>query len=275
MKKATKNFKNESSDIKTTKNYLLPSIAGLILILIILTLIIFFPNPSHEQYLVFRIVLAIACGGFAAIIPGFFKINYKHFIQASGALGVFALVYLINPAGSEAKSFDFTVFLETNRGETALKNKGMLILKLGNDKREEKIDAEGSVNFKNIPIANKNQTLSLQIEADGWQFENSNISTSILLKENNATVTIKRDNSLCCVFGSVRNESSEFLSDVKVSIGDVSTETNESGRFSLEIPPEKQKAEQKLTVYKEGYEIWEANVYPDTKQEVGIILRIR
>jgi hypothetical protein len=74
---------------------------GAIIVVAILALAILFPEPTSFQYEVFRIVLAIACGGLAAVIPGFLTVRIDALgiaIRAGGALAVFILVYFFNPA---------------------------------------------------------------------------------------------------------------------------------------------------------------------------------
>jgi Tfp pilus assembly protein PilF len=64
-------------------------------------LAIAFPQPTSFHYEVFRIVLAIACGGVAAVIPGFLAVTMDAkglVIRAGGALAVFLLVYFFSPA---------------------------------------------------------------------------------------------------------------------------------------------------------------------------------
>jgi hypothetical protein len=71
---------------------------GVMFVMAILVLAIAFPKPSSFQYEVFRIVLAIACGGVAAVIPGFLAVNMDAkglMIRAGGALAVFLLVYFL------------------------------------------------------------------------------------------------------------------------------------------------------------------------------------
>src|SRR5207302_5923870 len=66
-----------------------------------LVLAIAFPQPTAFQYEMFRIVLAVACGGVAAVIPGFLAVSMDKMgiaIRAGGALAVFLLVYFFNPA---------------------------------------------------------------------------------------------------------------------------------------------------------------------------------
>ncbi len=263
---------------KKSPNLMFPAIVGIVFIMIILFLILFFPCPTTSQFFVFRMVLSIAAAGFASVIPGFFKFDYAKVVSAGGAIAVFAFVYIFNPGKILTEDrcnqpFDFTVFLEDSTGNSVIKNSGILLLKIENDKRTEAIDEKGSGTFKQIPFFLNDSSLILQLEIEGWQFVNGKKSTEILLQGKSSICVIERDNSLCCVGGSVRDENSNFLQGVKVSIGDVSVITNESGRFSLEIPADKQRDEQILTAYKVEFYIWEDKVYPGTKSEVKIILK--
>lgn len=259
-------------------NLLLPTIVGIIFMIIILLLILFFPCPTSSQFFVFRIVLSIAVAGFASIIPGFFRLKYKGIITAGGALAVFAFIYTFNPGTIIAEDrcnepFDYTVFLEDSIGHSIIRVSGILILQIENDKRIETIDEKGSATFKQIPFRLKDKVLPLQLEVNGWQFVNHKTTIGIKLKEKSSTLMVERDNSLCCVKGSVRDEESNFLQGVKVGIGDIFTTTNENGRFSIEIPVYLQKPEQIITASKGNYYIWQDKVYPATKEDVMIILK--
>src|SRR5438552_18489723 len=68
----------------------------------LLCLALFIPDPTPFQYQTFRIVMALAAAGVAAMIPGFLKVEIhptvKVIIRAGGALGVFVVVYFFNPA---------------------------------------------------------------------------------------------------------------------------------------------------------------------------------
>ena len=74
------------------------------------------PCPTTPQINFFRILIAIAAGSFAATIPGAFKVDNK-LISATSSLGVFAFIYLINPAGwtnsdCGLKSFKAMVYID-------------------------------------------------------------------------------------------------------------------------------------------------------------------
>jgi hypothetical protein len=71
---------------------------GVIFVIVLLVLAIVFPNPTQFQYAVFRIVLALAAGGVASMIPGFLSAQVGTWVRAGGALAVFVVVYFYSPA---------------------------------------------------------------------------------------------------------------------------------------------------------------------------------
>ena len=72
-------------------------VVGVVFILLLLVLAIFFPNPTDFQYFIFRTVIALAAAGVAALIPGLLQIKIPA-VQAGGALAVLVLVYEFSPA---------------------------------------------------------------------------------------------------------------------------------------------------------------------------------
>jgi hypothetical protein len=64
----------------------------------LLVLAIIFPEPSPFQYVVFRIILALASAGIASCIPGFLEVEIADWLKAGGALGVFVVVFFFSPA---------------------------------------------------------------------------------------------------------------------------------------------------------------------------------
>lgn len=71
---------------------------GVAFVIALLVLAVAIPSPTAFQYTVFRVVLALAAAGVAAMIPGFLQITLSEWIRAGGALGVFVVVYFYNPA---------------------------------------------------------------------------------------------------------------------------------------------------------------------------------
>jgi hypothetical protein len=81
-------------DIKT----LIAFVFGAIFIISILVFTAVVKDPSPTEIWTYRIILALAAAGVAAILPGFIDIKYKGFVQAGGAIGVFVLILLAFPA---------------------------------------------------------------------------------------------------------------------------------------------------------------------------------
>jgi hypothetical protein len=75
---------------------------GILFLVAILILANAFSEPTPFQYNVFRIILASAAAGFAAMIPGLLSLELHQttgfVLRAAGALAVFSLVYFLNPA---------------------------------------------------------------------------------------------------------------------------------------------------------------------------------
>jgi hypothetical protein len=73
-------------------------VVGVIGVALVLALAVFIPRPSEFQLLIFRVVLAAAIAGFATVLTGALKLTmHRPGIQATGAIGVFLLVFAINP----------------------------------------------------------------------------------------------------------------------------------------------------------------------------------
>lgn len=70
------------------------------LLALVSILAVVLPNQSAVQQFYFRIIAGLSAAGIAAVIPGFFEIQMRwlrNSIRAGGALGVFTLIYMLNP----------------------------------------------------------------------------------------------------------------------------------------------------------------------------------
>jgi len=76
-------------------------IFGVVFVVVLLVIAVFIPSPSAFQYTVFRIVLALAAAGVAAMIPGFLQVQVSTWLRAGGALAIFVIVYFYAPAALE------------------------------------------------------------------------------------------------------------------------------------------------------------------------------
>jgi len=76
---------------------------GAVLVVTMLVLAIMIPEPKPFQYLIFRIIIAVAIAGVASTIPGFIRLDINKWLHAGGAMAVFAIVYFYNPASLVSK----------------------------------------------------------------------------------------------------------------------------------------------------------------------------
>jgi hypothetical protein len=70
------------------------------ILLVAASLLFLTPNPTAVQQFYIRILIALAAAGVAMLIPGFFEIELgwlRNTIRAGGALGIFLLIYAVNP----------------------------------------------------------------------------------------------------------------------------------------------------------------------------------
>ncbi|MFL6448882.1 MAG: hypothetical protein ACJ746_14525 [Bryobacteraceae bacterium] len=81
---------------KMTEKYL-AYIFGTVFLAGLLALVTINPKLTPTQWFVYRIVLAIAAAGVAAVIPGFLTVRVPKYIRAGGALAIFIIVFWFNP----------------------------------------------------------------------------------------------------------------------------------------------------------------------------------
>lgn len=254
-----------------------PAFAGLGLLLLVGGAAFFVKCPSPSQAGILRALLSAGLAGFAATLPGYFRLPKQHLVAAGGALGVFAFSYLLNPAtlvkddNCRVEPFTLTLFLENAQGETVLREQGLLILAVPGDKRQERIDGDGKVVFTTLPAKLAEESTRVELQAPGWQFPNGSRSQRIALSKSNQSLVIERDGSLRLLRGSVR-DANGFVPGVRVSVGDDFALTDSVGRFRLELSEENRREELSLTVSKDGYQIQRIMAYPASSQETEIVL---
>jgi hypothetical protein len=71
---------------------------GVAFVVVMLMIAVLFPRPTVFQVFVFRVVLALAAAGVAAMIPGFLNVELGTAVCAGGAIAVFVIIYFLNPA---------------------------------------------------------------------------------------------------------------------------------------------------------------------------------
>jgi hypothetical protein len=85
-------------DLQSRSERIAIFVFGTIFVVALIGLAVIVPEPKPFQYTVFRIVLALAAAGVAALVPGFIQVQHRDAIRAGGALAVFVIVYFFSPA---------------------------------------------------------------------------------------------------------------------------------------------------------------------------------
>ena len=83
------------------KPRLLAFVVGALFIVAVLYIVFASETMTNQQFFVIRLVAALAAAGFAALLPGFLNIEMKLptnvAVRGGGAIGVFLLVWFVNP----------------------------------------------------------------------------------------------------------------------------------------------------------------------------------
>lgn len=255
---------------------------GIGLCAVIILLVIFIPCPTQNQYLVFRIVIALAAAGLATIIPGFISLNMSKGITAGGALAVFVLIYFFDPASTVAENkcanetFTFTVFVHGQKGEEdkILRNQGEVCVYLNSMPDKVKIDEDGRATFTEISPTFLNTKVRISVQHP-QPYQSTNPDSLYELKKNGVVFLQVGLFGMDKIFGEVLDyKTGRFLDSVRVSILDVETFTNSNGWFELHIPADKQSKFQRVSFDKKGYEREVYDSVPvHTKQPFSIAMK--
>jgi hypothetical protein len=135
------------------------------------------------------------------------------------------------------------------------------------DKTESQ-SVENEATFKGIPPNFRDANVQIKCEADGFVTVQNNFN----LSENTVTIPLSRDNSLGVIFGHVKDEKGYSLTDVQVTVKDITVMSNTSGFYSLLIPFEKQLKTQRLKAFKQGFRDWDFETPVISGTPVNIIL---
>ena len=92
---------------------------GIMFIGVLLSITFLIPSPTDTQWFVFRVVLALAAAGIAAIIPGLIVVNVSKVVRAGGAIALFVLVYWFNPPKLVVSNKPVTSIHQTTGGENS------------------------------------------------------------------------------------------------------------------------------------------------------------
>lgn len=139
----------------------------------------------------------------------------------------------------------------------------------GKEPVEMSVNSENmTVLIENISFGDKYKMMRLVLESSGYQ----TVDTMLKIRKS-LTLPLRRDNSLGVIFGNVIDEQGRPVAGAAVIVQDIKTLTDETGSFRIDIPMKKQMESQRMTICKEGFELWSGTYRPSSTCGWNIVLR--
>lgn len=134
--------------------------------------------------------------------------------------------------------------------------------------KTDQLEIETEAIFKQIPSKFKGSQLVLHFSAKGYQTIDTLVNAGEFV-----ALPIWRDSSLAYIFGSVKDEENRPLENVQISVKNLKITTDQFGKYHIIIPFHLQALEQRLSAYKEGYQLWDETFPIVAGVDVPIILK--
>ena len=195
-------------------------------------------------------------------------------ILLSGAVALPFILFFTNPIDKFRKDscsllLGMTVFVHGKRGkqDMILRQKGYVIMDVGNERKKAPIEENGAAHFENLRPGD-----SVRINIDFSEPYLSIHPDSIYIIQPGTSIYLEVALSgIDNVRGKVIYRDSP-LAGVTVEIDTLSTQTGKDGGFSLSIPPGLQKNRYEVWLQKEGFKMVKAAAYPETGQPLEVIM---
>ncbi|MCC6283220.1 MAG: hypothetical protein IT262_21610 [Saprospiraceae bacterium] len=244
----------------------------------ILAAVLFVPCPSSAQFFVFRLILALGAAGIGSILPGFLNID-TGVAKAGGALALFTLVFLLNPAhlmGDERckkeESVSLTVFVNGKNGQSIqpLRQQGYVVLDVNGERKKELIDDKGQASFKNLRPGDKIRHVNVEFSEPFVSTRPDSVYTLDASGQIYLEVALKH---LGRVFGTVLSRD-EPLGGVVVLVDNTFRDTTDAtGSYSISIPETAQRSDPEVKFFKEGYRLEIKKAFPQTNQPLNLVMQ--
>ncbi len=146
---------------------------------------------------------------------------------------------------------------------------GSLSLHVGDYTDSKRARKGETVTFTGIPSRNRGQKATILFQAEGFE----KVDTTFTFKKEAVSLRVRRDNSLATVRGSVQDEEGRPLEGVAIRVqGDLTAFTDASGSFSIAIPFDRQRKEQRVQAIAAGFMIWDHTTPVFKDEPIPIIL---
>ncbi|MCC7503921.1 MAG: hypothetical protein IT259_01415 [Saprospiraceae bacterium] len=256
----------------------LPWIIGLLLLLgPAIALAAFLPCPSASVENTFRLLMALGAGGVATLLPGVFHLEVKG-LKAGSAIGITALVYLVNPAGvvkndgpcNEPKTTAITVFVHGKKGtqDMILRQQGFVIMDVpGGERKRASINENGQAFFQNLVVGD-----SVRIDVDFSEpYHATRPGRSYRIEPQGSIYLEVALQGLDKVFGTVVS-GDKPLPGVVAAVGALRDTTDETGYYEIAIPEHLQQKQQEVRFTRAGYKLLTKTAYPQTGAPLNVVM---
>ncbi len=193
-------------------------------------------------------------------------------LELGGPIVGFLLVVILGiTLVPSPRAFAVTVFVhgEGGRQDVVLRNRGAVILDLGADRRREAIGDKGQAIFAGIPAPFRGQTVSVALEADGYEIASP--KQSLTLDGDSIYLSIRAKTAH--LMGYVRTTDGQPVRGATISVAGHQTVTDDFGYFALSVSGRRadEKATETLQVTAPGFKSWSSTLTPGGN-EVTVLL---
>jgi hypothetical protein len=189
--------------------------------------------------------------------------------SASVFLVVLVLGYNLLPA---SLNFPLTVNLHgTTSSQLLIPRKGKVLIDFGGDRRDEPISEKGQAKFSEIPANFRGKEVSIFLDAAGYELASPDQKHVL----NGDSIYLEVRKKAGHVLGHVKDEAGSDLADVTIRVGELTAQTNASGRFDITIPGDQMQDEMPLEAFKAGYMPLNGKAVPNANELMITLTRRR
>lgn len=219
---------------KTTPTKINFMLLGLSMFFLLVSILIIFniPYPSEPQYQIYKLILSLSAAGFASIIPGFIRINYRGYLSAGGGIAVFIFVLTYNPEFIHIpKSLTVHVYGDSLKG-IPIKS-GLMKVVFKSRTEDHQINPDGTIILQDLPKDILGKPIQFTPQIEDYNKQQKTIILSEVIES--VDLILKPIPPTVCVSGSVFHNNN-VLKNVIVIIDSLITRTDDFGNFSLVFP---------------------------------------
>lgn len=211
---------------------------GVIFLSLLLIMVSLNPCPSDQVFSIYKAALSISLAGLAAVIPGFFRFKYQGIIAAGGAMGVFAFVFLLNPATISRTgncTFDLTLTFHVAGDRDKLVS-GVSATVLFGTSRVEKIDVhEGRVVIHEIHNDLRGKEMILDLNAND-DYESKQLRLTIPQEKNFVQIDLAPRSHITRAHGVLLDAQNRPLKFARINIEGTEDTTDVNGMYDFTLP---------------------------------------